>query len=188
MEEAVTTPAWSSLSARGKARVLASAVARVALGLTLIYGLLALLPSTGVHSFFGPVALLLVGVVIYVVYFKRQIRLIDKSDHPQLQAAESMVLIGALFLAIFAAIYAMMSQADPNAFTEHLDHFNAYYFALTILATVGFGDITPTTHAARLVAMVQMSLDLVFLAVVVRLLTKVATRAMRRNRQVSDTD
>ena len=99
-----------------------------------------------------------------------------------------MVLIGALFLAIFAAIYAMMSQADPNAFTEHLDHFNAYYFALTILATVGFGDITPTTHAARLVAMVQMSLDLVFLAVVVRLLTKVATRAMRRNRQVSDTD
>ena len=43
------------------------------------------------------------------------------------------------------------------------------YFSSTIFTTVGFGDITAKSEAARLVVTLQMWLDLVFLGLVVRL-------------------
>ena len=43
------------------------------------------------------------------------------------------------------------------------------YFSSTIFTTVGFGDITAKSEAARLVVTLQMWLNLVFLGLVVRL-------------------
>ena len=43
------------------------------------------------------------------------------------------------------------------------------YLSTTIFTTVGFGDITAKTEAARLVVTLQMWLDLLFLGLVVRL-------------------
>ena len=57
---------------------------------------------------------------------------------------------------------------------EPLDHTGALYFAITIFSTVGFGDITPKTDLARIVASVQMLLDLVLLGTLVRLLVTAA--------------
>jgi uncharacterized protein (UPF0261 family) len=51
-----------------------------------------------------------------------------------------------------------------------------------VFSTVGFGDITPKTDPARIVAMVQMLSDLAVLAVVVRLILGAATRGMARLR------
>ena len=63
-------------------------------------------------------------------------------------------------------------QADGGAFTQELDLFTSYYFTVTVLGTVGFGDITPVTVPARSVAMIQMVIDIGFVAVTVRLLTR----------------
>ena len=43
------------------------------------------------------------------------------------------------------------------------------YFSTTIFATVGFGDITAKSQAARVVVTLQMFLDLVILGLVARL-------------------
>ena len=50
---------------------------------------------------------------------------------------------------------------------------------MTVLATVGFGDITPVTIPARSVAMVQMGFDIAFIAVAVRIVSGTANQALR---------
>jgi hypothetical protein len=84
-----------------------------------------------------------------------------------------------MFLAVFAMIYVSLSLADVEAFTEPLDAFSSYYFALTVLATVGFGDITPVTTVARAVTMVQMALDLVFVALLIRVVSTAARKSLK---------
>ena len=49
-------------------------------------------------------------------------------------------------------------------------------FALTVLATVGFGDITARTEAARLLVAGQMIIDLIILGAGVRVIVGAITR------------
>ena len=56
----------------------------------------------------------------------------------------------------------------------------ALYFTVTVFSTVGFGDITPTSDPARAVVMVQMIGDLVFIAVVIRLILEAARGTLGR--------
>ena len=53
------------------------------------------------------------------------------------------------------------------------------YFSSTVFTTVGFGDITAKTEAARLAVTLQMWLDLVFLGLVVR----IVVNAVKFNQQ-----
>ena len=59
-------------------------------------------------------------------------------------------------------------------FTQKLDQTKALYFTITIFSTVGFGDITPQTDAARLVVSAQMLLDLAIIGAAVRLIFNAA--------------
>ena len=56
---------------------------------------------------------------------------------------------------------------------------DALYFTVTVFSTVGFGDITAKTEAARLVVTGQMIADLV----VIGLAVKVIAGAVKRGRQ-----
>ncbi|MFM7145705.1 MAG: potassium channel family protein, partial [Actinomycetales bacterium] len=80
-----------------------------------------------------------------------------------------------------------LSQHDPRAFTEQLDAFSGYYFSLTVLATVGFGDITPVTTLARSFTMVQMAIDLALIGILVRIVSTAANRAMVRRQASQNT-
>jgi hypothetical protein len=63
-----------------------------------------------------------------------------------------------------------MSISSQRAFGQQLTHVSALYFAVTVFSTVGFGDITAKTDAARLAVTAQMICDLAVVAVVVRLI------------------
>jgi len=62
---------------------------------------------------------------------------------------------------------------------------NALYFTVTVFATVGFGDITAKTEAARLLVTVQMIIDLIILGFGARVILGAVSRA--RQRQPRDT-
>ncbi len=96
------------------------------------------------------------------------------------------MLLVAMFLAFFSVTYYAMSLAEPASFSEDLDQFSAFYFTVTVLATVGFGDITPVTIPARSVAMVQMGFDIAFIAVAVRIVTGTANQAMKNRDEVAN--
>ncbi|HAN70606.1 MAG TPA: two pore domain potassium channel family protein [Actinobacteria bacterium] len=146
----------------------------------LIVFMLSLVPETPDGRLVAPLAVAVVGTGLYIVFSRRQLRKITRARYPELMAAEALVLLAALFLAVFAMIYVAVSLLDRRAFTEELDAFSSYYFALTVLATVGFGDITPVTTLARSVTMVQMALDLVLIAVLIRVVSTAARKAKER--------
>jgi voltage-gated potassium channel len=155
-------------------------ILRMFLGFWVIVWMLNLVPDTPDGRVIVPAMIAITSIVIYAWFFRRQLKSIDASRFPTLRAAEALVLVAAMFLAIFAMIYVMISQEHSDAFTEPLDPFTGYYFALTVLATVGFGDITPVSVTARSVTMVQMALDLVFIAVLIRVVGGAARRAVEK--------
>lgn len=112
--------------------------------------------------------LLVAGLVLLVLLLGWQIRSVVRSPYPVLRAIEAFVTATVLFIVLFAAGYTSLSEADAGAFTEPVDRLDALYFTMTVLATVGFGDITPVTGPARVVVTVQMVCGFAFAALVGR--------------------
>ncbi|TKR27021.1 two pore domain potassium channel family protein [Cellulomonas hominis] len=113
-------------------------------------------------------ALLVAGLVLLVLLLGWQVRSVVGSPYPVLRAIEAFVTATVLFVVLFAAGYTSLSDAVPGAFTEPVDRLDALYFTMTVLATVGFGDITPVTGPARVVVTLQMVCGFAFAALVGR--------------------
>jgi ABC-type transport system involved in multi-copper enzyme maturation permease subunit len=116
------------------------------------------------------------GILLFAVVFGYEVRAILRSHRPVARAARSAAVVIPLFIVVFAWIYLSMSHSDPATFGETLTRTQGLYFTVTLLSTVGFGDITPKTDPARAVVTVQMLLDLVVIAVVAKLLLGAAGR------------
>jgi len=124
-----------------------------------------------------PALLFLVGTsVVLVLAVAWQVRRIGKARLPTVQAVEALGLLIPFFLVLFASFYLSLSATSAGTFSEVLDHTSAFYFTVTVFASVGFGDIVPLTALARLVTSVQMLLDLVVLGAVVRIVFLAARR------------
>jgi hypothetical protein len=121
---------------------------------------------------------IVVGLVVVGVVLGWQLWRIGRSRRPMERAVHGVAVIVLVFLVVFANLYLAIQRAHPEAFTKPLDKVSAMYFTITTLVTVGFGDITATDHLAQVAVSCQMMLDLVLLAVVVRLLFSRATTAL----------
>jgi hypothetical protein len=103
----------------------------------------------------------------YVVAY--QVRAIIRHPHSAVRAIEALAITVPVFLLLFAATYFMMEQSNPDNFNvDSLTRTDSLYFTVTVFATVGFGDITATSQAARVVVIAQMILDLLVLGLVVK--------------------
>jgi voltage-gated potassium channel len=144
----------------GVLRSLASTVALVAL-----YYLLPLDHLAGV-----PLAVILVvGLLVLLAVAAWQLRQILKARYPAVRAGEALATTVPLFLLLFASAYFVMARASPGNFNTHpLTRTDSLYFTVTTFSTVGYGDITATSQAARLVVIVQIILDLLALGLGIR--------------------
>jgi hypothetical protein len=88
---------------------------------------------------------------------------------------------------LFSATYVTMAALSPGSFGQHLSHTDALYFAVTVFSTVGFGDITAKTQAARLVVTGQMLADLIILGLVVRVFAGAVRRGQQRRKSPDST-
>ena len=130
-------------------------------------GLLPVAAGPLVRCFAGGVpggrAAALTGIAAY------QVRAIIRHRHSAVRAIEALAITVPLFLLLFAATYFLMAQADADNFNVHsLTRTDSLYFTITVFATVGFGDISATSQAARIAVMVQMILDLLVLGLLVK--------------------
>jgi hypothetical protein len=115
-------------------------------------------------------ALLGLGLVLFTALIILQVRAISGAQHPRLRAVEALSVAVPLLLIVFAGVYLLMERAHPGSFSESLNHTDALYFTVTVFATVGFGDITPVTGAARVVTTVQMLVDLAAVGVIAKVI------------------
>ena len=159
-----------SMIARALLRGAGSTIALVAL-----YYLLPLDRS----STWAAVTMLTIGPVVFIGLVAVQIRSIVASPFPGVRAVEALGTSLPLFLLLFASTYVVMDTISASSFSEPLTRTDALYFTVTVFTTVGFGDITARTEAARLVVTGQMITDLVVIGVGVR----VIVAAVRRGQQ-----
>lgn len=117
-----------------------------------------------------------IAVVIVVAVVLVSVRSVLRATYPILRAVEATIAIVVLALIAFASSYLAISANDPSSFSEPLDHTGSLYFALTTMTTVGFGDITPKSDAARIVVMIQMVTTVAVVGVGARALLRTAGR------------
>jgi voltage-gated potassium channel len=139
---------------------------RPVLSAGLVLVVYAALPLAGATS--AGLVVLGVGLAALGAALVWQVRAVIRSPVPRLRAVEALATTVPLFLVLFASVYLGLSRTDPGAFTEPLDRTGALYFAVTVFATVGFGDIAPVAPEARIVTTIQMVTGLVLLGGVVR--------------------
>jgi voltage-gated potassium channel len=129
---------------------------------------------------------LAIGIGIVAVVLSHEINAILRHHQPMRRAIIALAVILPLFVVMFSWLYITLSRSDPASFNTLMNRTKSLYFTITVLSTVGFGDIVPRTDAARIVVAVQMVLDLALFAVVVRLIFGAASRAVSRQRAESD--
>jgi voltage-gated potassium channel len=117
------------------------------------------------------------GLAVYGWLVVSQVRAVVRSDFPRVRAARAVATGFPLFLVLYAAAYSIVAHEFPGSFTEALNRTDALYFTVTVFATVGFGDIAPTTDLTRILVTTQMVLGLVVVGLVARILLGAVERA-----------
>ena len=120
--------------------------------------------------------------MIFIGLVALQVWSILRSPFPGLRAVEALATSVPLFLLLFASSYVVMAAMSADNFGARLTHTDGLYFTVTVFSTVGFGDITAKTQAARLVVTGQMIGDLVILGLAI----KIIVGAVSRRRQPGD--
>jgi voltage-gated potassium channel len=176
-------PVWEDLSLGQRRRLLLAQAGRMLLalaGLFTVYFMVPIGPNSATS--WSTAAVLALGALVFVAVLARQIRSLGAAHYPVLRAVQAIAILVGLFIVAFALGYLAMSAAYPDAFSESLDKISALYFTVTVLATVGFGDITATNGGARLLVTAQMVLGLGLIGAVVRYVAGQArTIASKRN-------
>jgi len=122
------------------------------------------------------------GLVGVLYVFFRQFDRIERAERPGAAALEALLNVAGLYLTLFAFIYVSLSASSADSFSEPLDKVAGIYFSVTILATVGFGDIAPKTDVAQLLVTLQMILNIILLGTAVKMLTLSAKHATSKRR------
>ena len=143
-----------------------------------VFGVYFAIPLDRQHGKIG--LQLLLSVLAFLGAAIWEVVRILRSDLPQLRAAEAIGVLVPLFIALFSAIYLVMATDGTGQFTESLDHLDAVYFTVTILATVGFGDIAAVSPGARAVVTVQMLLDIAIVATLAKVILGAARLSLGR--------
>ena len=76
---------------------------------------------------------------------------------------------------IWTMAYWLVASVTPTAFAfntatgtkESMEGFNAFYFSFVTLSTVGYGDITPVSKVARMLAATEAMTGLLYVAVLI---------------------
>lgn len=148
---------------------------------TLVIALMIVIPTLGsrwinhVHSQLLPAHLFLIGgicLIAFVVFHLLQFVLgATEVDAEVLCASVSAYVMLGL---IWTMAYWLVDTLNPGAFafntsggSKTMEGFNAFYFSFITLCTVGYGDITPISKVARMLAALEAMVGLLYVAVLI---------------------
>jgi hypothetical protein len=126
----------------------------------------AFLPLRGEYWWIGALLGTLLLATTIPLALSRLQRVLN-SERPGFEAAEALVQLLAMLLTGFAAVLYAMNR-DGTQVTGLDTRVDAIYFTVTVMSTVGFGDIHAASQWARIVVTFQIVFDLLFVGVAVR--------------------
>lgn len=162
-------------------------VVRAALTTTGLVGLYYVMPITDRWSG-SAIARLSIGMILFAGLVAWQVRAVLRSNYPALRTIEALAAAIPLFLLVFASAYLLVAEIEPTSFSERLSKTDSLYFTVTVFATVGFGDITPTIAATRVMVMIQMIADLIVIGLVVHVMLGAVKVRIQQVRSVAAAD
>jgi hypothetical protein len=89
--------------------------------------------------------------------------------------------------------YELLAQINPGAFEfsepgQTLDSFNAFYLSFVTLSTVGYGDVTPVSRGARMLAVMEAITGMFYVAILVARLVSIYSTASNASDNESPPD
>lgn len=170
----------SSRAPLSRARLVVTVVRIVITALALIV-LYAAAP-VNTRTTVGAVVVMVGAGAVFAVVFTHHVRALQHCPYPLLRAANLLATTLTVFILGFSLTYLALAEANPSSFSEPLGKVSAVYFTVTVLATVGFGDITATTDLTRAVVTLQMLSGITLLGVLVRYVIGLASNRARNIR------
>ncbi|MEX1119466.1 MAG: potassium channel family protein, partial [Terrimicrobiaceae bacterium] len=87
---------------------------------------------------------------------------------------------------LWTLFYTLLGRFDPAAFQfsqpgQTMDGFDAFYFSFVTLSTIGFGDITPVSRMARMLAVMEAITGMFYVAVLVARLVSIHSAKALQN-------
>lgn len=170
---------FDELGRRERQRLAVRSALRIVFSTTILIVLYTALPAVS-RSGARPLIELLAGLLVFAGMLAWQIKSIIDAEHPEVRAVEALAIAIVLLIIVFAFTYLSLAHTDPKNFSEPLDHVSAVYFTVTVISTVGFGDITARTDIARIIVTIQILLDLGLLVGIVRTVIYAARVGVQR--------
>jgi voltage-gated potassium channel len=159
-----------------RARRLRSRLGQLAL-LLVIYYLVPVRETTSVPDQIVRGAFALVVLVGVVTWITREV-VRQSSQRTAEVNRDRLLLMVVAGLMFFALVDLVVARSGPSEFVGVETKTDALYFALTTLATVGFGDVHAEGQVARVLLIVQMTFNVVVLTRAAQVL--LASRAVQR--------
>jgi hypothetical protein len=170
---------FDDLDRRERRRLVERSALRIVVTTLLLIALYLLLPDPA-HSGTRALIELVLGLILFAALLGWHVQRILSADHPELRAVEALAASVPVLILVFAYTYLSLYRATHASFSEPLDHMAAVYFTVSVLSTVGFGDIVAKTDVGRLLVTIQILLDLIVVVGIVRTLLLAARIGVRR--------
>jgi voltage-gated potassium channel len=110
------------------------------------------------------------------------IRLLQVHAEDNERRIEGLILGIVVVVVFFSFGYYLLARHNPHQVAGLHTRIDALYFAVTTLSTIGFGDVHASGQVARVLVMVQVVFDLVFITAAARLVTA-HVRQVRETRE-----
>jgi cell division protein FtsW (lipid II flippase) len=172
---------FRNLPPRERRRYLIATLLRAVISTGLVLAVYFVLPfdNFAQSAFWLTLALSLLVVALLVVV---EVRAVLRAQRPGGRAVQAIAIALPAFVTVFAIAYFMLSHSAPSNFNDpDLTKVDSLYFTMTVLTTVGFGDIVATSQFARAVVIVQEALDLIVVGLVIRVFVAAVQEAWKRH-------
>jgi Ion channel len=135
--------------------------------------------SRWVHQFrpdLMPQEIFLVAALMFVVFLiANLLRFILRASRVNAEVLSAGISTYLLLGMAWMLAYRLVAELTPDAFfftagpdsSHALTGFSAYYFSFITLTTVGYGDIVPISHTARMLAATEAITGTLFMAVLI---------------------
>jgi hypothetical protein len=119
----------------------------------------------------GRLATSVIALVVLGSFLRRSLRRSSRVQATSFVRIQWLLSLLYLLVLAFALLYAAVAVRSADQFVGLENRTDALYFSVTIVATVGFGDIHASGTLAKVVVTAHMLFNLVYLGTALRMLT-----------------
>ena len=121
-----------------------------------------------------PPVFLTAGLILIAFVVANLLRFVLRAPSVNIEVLCASISAYLMLGLLWTVAYWLVDQLTPGAFAfntndgrQSIHGFNAFYFSFVTLSTVGFGDITPVSKIARMLAAMEAITGLLYVAVLI---------------------